>query len=33
MDRARVLVAVAGGLAIRVGMWLLAVGASGFAWP
>jgi hypothetical protein len=32
MDRARVLIAVAIGLAVTVGMWLLAVAVSGF-WP
>jgi len=30
MDRVRVLIGVAIGLAVTVGMWLLAVGASGF---
>jgi hypothetical protein len=33
MDRVRVLIGVAIGLAVTVGMWLLAVGASGFFWP
>jgi hypothetical protein len=33
MDRVRVLIGVAIGLAFTVGMWVLAVAASGFFWP
>jgi hypothetical protein len=33
MDRARVLIGVAMGSVFTVGMWLLAVAASGFFWP
>jgi hypothetical protein len=32
MDRARVVIAIALGLAVTIGMWLLAVAASGFIW-
>jgi hypothetical protein len=32
MDRARVVIAVAMGLAITVGMWLLMLAVSGFFW-
>jgi hypothetical protein len=33
MDRARVLIGVATGLAGLVGLWLLGVAASGLVWP
>jgi hypothetical protein len=33
VDRARVVIAVAIGLAVTVGMWLLMLAVSGFFWP
>jgi hypothetical protein len=33
MDRVRVLIAIAIGLAATVGMWFLMLAASGFVWP